>query len=153
MKLLVMSDSHGKNKVMDKVIEAHCKHVDLMLHCGDIETPEDIYENLITVRGNNDYYYDYPEMKIVTVGQHRILLIHGNQSYYGNRLQFLAKKAVEYNCNIVCYGHTHVASLDEVNGITLLNPGSLWHSRDGRNPSYAILTLNDNSIHVEFNFL
>ncbi|GAA6427192.1 metallophosphoesterase family protein [Dielma fastidiosa] len=153
MKILVMSDSHGKNKVMDKVIEAHQNHVDLMLHCGDIETPEDIYPQLITVRGNNDYYYDYPEAKIIKAEQHRILLIHGNQSYYGNRLQFLAKKALENTCDIVCYGHTHVASLDEVSGITLLNPGSLWHSRDGRNPSYAILTLGDERIHVEFNFL
>ena len=105
--------------------------------------------------GSKSFYKpnDYPEAKIIKAEQHRILLIHGNQSYYGNRLQFLAKKALENTCDIVCYGHTHVASLDEVSGITLLNPGSLWHSRDGRNPSYAILTLTDERIHVEFNFL
>ena len=52
----------------------------------------------------------------------------------------------------MCFGHTHVAYLDQVDGITLLNPGSLSHARDGRPCSYAILDIDENEIRVEFKF-
>ena len=55
-------------------------------------------------------------------------------------------------CDIVCFGHTHVAYLDQVDGITLLNPGSLSHSRDGKPCSYAILDINEDDVQVEFKF-
>lgn len=151
MKVIVMSDSHGKNSAIDKVLEKH-SDADLFIHCGDIETDEHVYPNISIVAGNNDIYYDYPDMLKLKVGNHRLLVMHGNQSYFQNRLQFLSKKAIEEHCDIVCYGHTHVAAIDDCNGIKCINPGSLWHSRDGRSPSYVILTLDD-KINVELVFI
>ena len=151
MKVIVMSDSHGKNSAIDKVI---AKHPDAayFIHCGDIETDEFVYPNLNIVAGNNDMYYDYPDFLQIKVGKIAILVMHGHQSYYQNRLSYLAKKAIELNCDAVCYGHTHVAAVDECNGIQCINPGSLWHSRDGRAPSYAILNIED-TVSVEIVFI
>ena len=64
----------------------------------------------------------------------------------------MARRAYELGCDIVCYGHTHVARKEIVDGILEVNPGSLAHSRDGRDVSYAILYLNQDQIDVEFKF-
>ena len=152
MKILVMSDSHGSNQTLERIMQLH-EDADLMIHCGDIETSEYAYPNLKTVRGNNDLYYDYPEKLILSIAGHRILVVHGNQCYFYNRVAFFTKMAKEADCDIVCYGHTHVAQLDEEDGITLLNPGSIWHSRDGRAPSYALMYLEGADVRIEFKFI
>ena len=47
-------------------------------------------------------------------------------------------------CDIAMFGHTHRPYLEEVDGITLLNPGSLSYPRqEGRMPSYMIMDLAD----------
>jgi len=35
----------------------------------------------------------------------------------------------------------------------LINPGSLWRSRDGRGPSYALLNIDGDTVDVQFEFL
>ena len=57
------------------------------------------------------------------------------------------------NNDIVCYGHTHIAADETVDGIRLINPGSLWRSRDGRGPSYALLNIDGDTVDVQFEFL
>lgn len=152
MQIIVVSDSHGKNSRLDEILQMY-PHADMYLHCGDIETDEYHYPQYKTVLGNNDYFYDYPNALILDVGEHKILMMHGNQFSYVNRIEKMAQRALEQGCDIFCYGHTHVASLEEIQGVLLLNPGSLWRSRDGRGPSYAILTLEGNQIHAEIKFL
>lgn len=150
MKIVVMSDSHGRNKAIDEVIELN-KDADMFLHCGDIESDEFLFPDLRTVTGNNDIYYDYPEQLVINAKNHRILVTHSHQCYFRNRMNYLVQKAKEYHCDIVCYGHTHVAARDVQDGILLINPGSLRYSRDGKNPSYAILTIDEGvSVHFEF---
>ena len=42
------------------------------------------------------------------------------------------------------YGHTHKPFLEKVNGVTVLNPGSLSYPRqEGRRPSYMVITVSD----------
>ena len=150
MKLIVMSDSHGYHERIFEVMQAH-PDADAYLHCGDIELEDGIIPNLITVLGNNDLFYDYPSERILTLNGHRIFMTHGHRFSYVNRLEDLAKFAIQQDCDVVLYGHTHVAAHDICNGIHLINPGSLYRSRDGRGPSYAIVTL-DQGIDVEFVF-
>ena len=71
---------------------------------------------------------------------------------YFLRSEQLVNRAKELNCDIVCFGHTHVSFLDRVDGVTLVNPGSLSHSRDGKPCSYAILDINEDDIQVEFKY-
>lgn len=152
MKIIVVSDSHGKDEVLDKVVEQY-PHADMFIHCGDIEADEARFPQFITVLGNNDLFYDYPEYRIIEADAHRILVIHSHQFMYHARGEQMAKRARGLGCDIVCYGHTHVAADDTVDGVRLINPGSIWRSRDGREPSYAIMDLEHGEVSISFEFL
>lgn len=152
MKIIVMSDSHGKESILSDILNKH-SDAKAFIHCGDIELDPDTYPEILTVQGNNDLFLDYPQQLIETFNNKRILITHGHQFLYSNRIQRIANKAIELGCDIVCFGHTHVTQYEIVNGIHIINPGSLWRSRDGKKPSYAILNIDEDKIHVEFVFL
>lgn len=150
MKIILMSDSHGRNHLIDEIMEKH-KDADAFLHCGDIECDEYVYPNMRIVRGNNDYYADFPEKMKIRMGPFRVLMLHSHLCYARDRLTYLSKMAKKEGCDTVFFGHTHVACDKVVNGIRLINPGSLYYSRDGRPISYCIITV-DNDMQVEFKF-
>lgn len=150
MQIIVASDSHGNDHALISLLEEY-PNADYFLHCGDLESMSQ-YPPFQYVRGNNDYYGELPDTLIVEAQNHRILVTHSHMMYH-HREEKLAVLAKEKNCDIVCYGHTHIAKLDIIDGITILNPGSLWRSRDGRPPSYAIVTITGERVDVEFKFL
>ena len=53
------------------------------------------------------------------------------------------KKAKEEKADICIYGHTHSKALEEIDGITVINPGTARRS-------YAVLTIEKDHIKVEF---
>lgn len=152
MKIVVVSDSHGFNERLEEVLRLE-PDADCYLHCGDIECSINEYPMYQTVQGNNDFYSDFPQQIIVPVQSHNIIVMHGNQFSYVNRINRMAAYAKKEHCDIFCYGHTHVAAIDHVDGVLLLNPGSLWRSRDRRGPSYAIITVEDEQVHAQIKFL
>lgn len=151
MKIVVMSDSHGCNNMIEYV-KLEESDADLFLHCGDICVDEFTYPELVTVCGNNDYY-PYPIQRVLNVGEHRIIMFHSHQFSYRKREEQMIERAKEHGCDIVCFGHTHVAYENVKNGIYLLNPGSLYHNRDGRPPSYAILWLKGEDVTIHFKYI
>jgi putative phosphoesterase len=57
-------------------------------------------------------------------------------------VDYLREHALEYGYDVVMYGHTHRPEIEEKNGITILNPGSLSYPRQiGRKPSYIIMEI------------
>ena len=72
MKIIVVSDSHGKQGILEQIVEKH-PDADAYLHCGDIEDYAENYPSYIVVQGNNDIYYDYPDERVITAGSHLIL--------------------------------------------------------------------------------
>lgn len=152
MKVVVVSDSHGKNSRLDQVLMLE-PDADYYFHCGDIETSEDEYPMYRTVMGNNDYFCSYPDKLMFTIEGHKVLLMHGNQFPYMRRIERMAAYAKQEECDIFCFGHTHVAHLEQIDGVLLLNPGSLWRSRDGRGPSYAVIEITQQNIQAQIKFL
>lgn len=153
MKVIVMSDSHGKEGVLDMILDTY-PNAEAYIHCGDIEEEAFVHPQLSTVRGNNDHYCNHPDSRILTLGKHKVFVVHSHQFGYAKRLEKMAEAAKEHGCDIVCYGHSHVAADDVVDGVRLLNPGSLWRSRDGRGPSYAIMEIDEqDQVHIKFIFL
>ena len=61
----------------------------------------------------------------------------------------LSEYAYAENCQLVLYGHSHIYHVEEKNGITLVNPGSIFHNRDYTLPSYALITFENNTFKVE----
>ena len=55
----------------------------------------------------------------------------------------LALEAKRRDCDIALYGHTHVAGITELEGVTLINPGALRHAV-GKGGSYCYLVINKN---------
>lgn len=110
------------------------------------------FPGYIIVRGNNDYFGRFENERIIPIGKHQIYVTHSHRFSYFLRSEQLVNRAKELNCDIVCFGHTHVSFLDRFDGVTLVNPGSLSHSRDGKPCSYAILDINEDDVQVELKF-
>lgn len=152
MKIIVVSDSHGRNDLLSDLVNQH-PDADAFLHCGDIEDEADSFPEYLIVQGNNDYCNDTPAQRVLPFGSHRILLVHSHQFSYRRREEQMIELAKKYGCDIICFGHTHVADYRKVHGFVLLNPGSLKYSRDGRLPSYAILQIDGDQVDAEIVFL
>ncbi len=52
--------------------------------------------------------------------------------------------------DIALYGHTHVARVDKVNDLLMMNPGSIKSPRSKMVPSYLILNITKDSIDYVF---
>ncbi|MEG0823881.1 MAG: metallophosphoesterase family protein [Erysipelotrichaceae bacterium] len=151
MKILLMSDSHGKSGVVSSLLDEYSSY-DYKIHCGDVEDDNVKFNDVVIVRGNNDYA-NYPNSECLEICGYRILVIHSHQFYGYLPIGRIAAYAKENGYDVVFYGHTHVSNDETIEGIRLINPGSLWRSRDGKAPSYALVEIETNNIKVEFKFL
>ncbi|MCF0116083.1 MAG: metallophosphoesterase family protein [Erysipelotrichaceae bacterium] len=143
MKIVVVSDNHGRREPIEDIYNKHYKEAYCFIHCGDSELPNSAMDGYVVVQGNNDYYGSYPEARVVELGKHKALIIHGHRQMVYRDLSVLMYRAERNDCDLVFYGHTHIFSFVQEEGMTLLNPGSLYHNRDGTHPCYAILTIDD----------
>lgn len=72
MKILIVSDTHGHEENLERVVEKVGK-IDCLLHLGDVEGQEDYIEALVScpvhiVAGNNDFFSELPREIVVTIG-------------------------------------------------------------------------------------
>ena len=148
MKFIVASDNHGMQTPIDEILRKHVD-VDAFFHCGDSELPASLLDRFICVCGNNDYVVDFPDWRIVQIENHRIFITHGHRFLYFGRIDLLVRKAKEEHCRFVFFGHTHTFFYQEMDGIHIINPGSISHNRDGSKPSYAIVEIVDDQVLVE----
>lgn len=154
MRVLIVSDTHGRDKNLFKVLEIE-KNLDFMVHLGDIGRLADYIEEVtelacFAVRGNNDFGSSLPGESIIMLGKHRTFITHGHQFNIYASTSELRRYAQGLDCDIVMYGHTHVPEISDINGITVVNPGSISYPRqqDGR-PSYIIAAI-DKADNVKF---
>ena len=61
------------------------------------------------------------------------------------RYRAIGEKAAAENCDIVLYGHTHLAKIEYREGRYFLNHGSLRQPMEGH-PSYIELNLDDKNV-------
>src|SRR5690625_6341339 len=78
-KFLLVSDSHGLAAELIKIKKRHNLHHNF--HVGDSELGDSspYLDGYTTVLGNCDWQANFPEVKIVELGQLRILLTHGHR--------------------------------------------------------------------------
>lgn len=146
MKILVVSDSHGRNTYLDKVLGT-VGPIDLLIHLGDLEGSEDYIEAAAPcpvemVSGNNDYFTRIEREKMIEVGRYNILLTHGHRYRVNFGLETIKKIARDNCADIVMFGHTHIPVIDYEEGIIAVNPGSISQPRQpGRIPTYIIMEI------------
>ncbi|XP_068573970.1 vacuolar protein sorting-associated protein 29 isoform X1 [Cebidichthys violaceus] len=76
------------------------------------------------VRGDFDENLNYPEQKVVTVGQFKIGLIHGHQVIPWGDMASLALLQRQLDVDILISGHTHKFEAFENENKFYINPGS-----------------------------
>ncbi len=145
MKILLVSDTHGRNLNLEEALEL--EKPDFLCHMGDVEGAED-YIRLIAdcplamVAGNNDFWTDLNPEVILELQGFRILMTHGHYYYAHSGNEKLKAVGRKKGADIVLFGHTHRPTLEFDEDIIVANPGSLTYPRqEKRRPSYMVLYL------------
>lgn len=157
-RILVISDSHGRNENVKKAVDKAGK-IDMMIHLGDVGANYPEVERMCgmptyLVAGNCDYSDGVlKERVILTVGGHKIYATHGHRQGVNFGLNNLAYTAMQNDCDIAMYGHTHVPFLDEDGECTVLNPGSISLPRqENHKKTFMIMTVNDDDT-IDYEFM
>jgi putative phosphoesterase len=140
MRIGVVSDSHGHLEFVRPAVRMlESLEVECVLHCGDIGTPTvvELFAPWPThfVFGNCDFDRDLLGIAIRAAGKSchgefgdimlagtRIALIHSD-----DRRRFQQTLA-SGEFDLVCFGHTHVASIERHERTLAVNPGALYRA-------------------------
>ncbi len=157
MKILIISDTHGRMDLMRRVMEMH-RDADTVVFLGDGIADARVCEKLFDrpiwqVAGNCDslaaLYADLPTEQSLVIEGHRVLLTHGHRFGVKGGTDALAAYAAHAGYDIVLFGHTHERveeyRSDMTHPLYLFNPGSLGSPRRGE-PSYGILQTDENNV-------
>lgn len=148
-KILIVSDSHGRENNLKKAVQNMGKHLDLMIHLGDSQRDPDRLIGMVDcpvemVRGNSDGMFTLPAAKLVEIGSHKALLTHGHRYGGSAGIPQMVEMAKANGADIVMFGHTHIPLLEQKPGMTVLNPGSISQPRqEGGRPSYMVMTIEE----------
>lgn len=141
MKVLLVSDSHGNYDSLNRLFKMY-PNMDLYLHAGDSEQDEFSLTPFVSVKGNNDRYYDFNNHLLIPTP-------YGNM--YVQHTPYVSNGVIKTNqVKIVVHGHTHIRRNQIINNIIYINPGAISYARDKYAGSYAILTIDINSVDVKF---
>lgn len=125
MRILITSDIHGN---LDKLIELRKKEsYDIHLDAGDSNMEDIALSSLqiVSVKGNTDYYSSLPYKRLINSPFGLILLTHGHIERVKIGLDWLYQSAKSNQANIVVFGHTHQQMVKKDGDILFINPGSL----------------------------
>lgn len=137
MKFAIVSDTHGNIANFKKIIGwLNKEKIKIILHCGDIGSPESLEESLVDFKGeffgvfgnmDKDFkilikeYNKIPKVKInenileTEIGERKIAITHFPSE---------AKKLAESKkYDAVFYGHTHRPWEEKIGNCRFINPG------------------------------
>lgn len=152
LRILIMSDSHGRNENVELAIAQVREEIgefQMLIHLGDVGDAREL-ESLAgvpcyIVRGNTDYDAKLLNANVIEAGGHSIFATHGHLYQVDMRLDLLRFAALENDCDIAMYGHTHVPYLEEdPDDVTILNPGSISKPRQADHRyTYMVMEIDD----------
>lgn len=149
MKILIVSDTHGRHSGLDKVLECE-NDIDMLFHLGDVENGEDYIEAIATcpvymIAGNNDFFSYLPSEREIRIGKYKVFMTHGHGYYVSMDTRTLRRAAIDRGVDIVMFGHTHRPYIDVEGDLKVINPGSLSYPRqEGRRGTYIIMEIDHN---------
>lgn len=169
MNILLLSDTHGEQKRTQAICREH-PAMDLYVHLGDIGFDPSLLEGFHIVQGNHDAdAWCLRQEEILEISGHRILMIHGHQMEMKAAMQLkeyheedafhyfmecieqkIAEYALSLNCDTVFHGHTHMRCDRMINGVRIINPGSLLFNRSEMKCSYACVRVLPRKISCRF---
>lgn len=111
MRVLIISDTHGRHTAFDRAIMEAGK-IDYLVHLGDTEGGEDYIEAFCgcpayILAGNNDFFSrNLREMEIY-FGKKKAFMAHGHQYSVSLGVERILDEGRSRNADIVMFGHTH----------------------------------------------
>lgn len=163
MKVIVISDIHGNDETLSKVIDfMKSEQIDQMIILGDIFN--NFYElnatsnaistllwsiasKVVIIKGNCDSTFDQKLLPVNFVNSYEMVL--GTKRCYFHHGHLNPPYSSRYH--IYCQGHTHIYKMIENEGILYLNPGSISRPRDYTNGSFIVMSENNITI-FDINF-
>lgn len=145
MKILVVSDTHGRwGRLYDVV--AKQRSAEVVIHLGDgADDLENVRYNfpekmMTAVSGNCDRMSSLEALGEITLEGKRIFYTHGHIYDVKYGYQRLEEAARRREADICLFGHTHEPLCDYIDGLYIMNPGSLGHPYDGV-PTYGLIEI------------
>jgi len=153
MKLLLISDTHGKTNGLENIIDKYKDEVSAVFHMGDNSSDVESILGAICpnvpaylVAGNCDKPGRYPDEKIVEINGKNILVLHGHFVSVKSSLNLLTSYAQGMGVDAVFFGHTHKPYSCIHEGIFFFNPGSYSIPQIDTNASYGIVEIDSNGV-------
>lgn len=146
IKIGCISDTHGL--LRPQAITA-LEGSDIILHAGDVGISEILTRlreiaPVYAVRGNVDYgegLTDLPITDVVEFADKHFYMIH--------ILDDLDIDPAAAGMDMVIYGHSHIPSIEERNGVIFLNPGSAGRRRFELPVTVAQIVIRDGKLEPE----
>ncbi|HPY85977.1 metallophosphoesterase [Ruminococcus sp. XPD3002] len=151
MRIIVMSDTHGNYRALQSIITRNAD-ADWFIHLGDGERDLDRFilanpeftEKVIHVKGNCDENSLSPDFFVLPLPfGHRIFAAHGHRYFVRDSLLRIKQAAIDNECDIVLYGHTHVRYNKYEDGLYIMNPGSASAPYDSTKPSFGHIDISE----------
>lgn len=154
-RIVAFSDSHGDRKQLERAIcQAYeAGRVDELLFLGDgVRDWEQVtsylpyqYPQASTrhVLGNNDMGCQGVDDILFEVNGVRMYACHGQWAGVKTSLTRLMFKAMQHQAQVAFYGHTHVAAIEEANGVLTVCPGSVRDTYRRTSCAYAEVIVED----------
>lgn len=163
LKIGIVSDTHGDERVCRKIWQEYFRDVDLVIHAGDVlyhgprnritdgYNPAGLLDffntsstPLLIARGNCDsdvdrFVLQYPMSPFLFLqfGDIRIMVEHGDA--LGLEKQYMVSMGQKFGLRLFITGHTHERMLERDKGVVILNPGSPSLPKGDGIPSIALL--------------
>lgn len=152
MKIGVLSDTHNAKVYIDKAIP-YLEECDLIIHAGDNFSDSKYIHNMtnidiMAVKGNCDFDNVEEELFFEVEGKN-IFLCHGDAYDIKYGMGTIESRAKKIGADIVVFGHTHMPTNIEKDGILYINPGSLALPRGVDYRSFLILNIEKEKINLE----
>ncbi len=147
IKITVFADSHKDFHKLKNIVDDNLDS-DLFVHLGDGQLElldiSQMYpdKEFVLVKGNSDFG-TAKEERVITIGGYKAFCAHGHTLNVHSSLESLLDKAQFNNCKIALYGHTHIFKTEFVDGIYVMNPGSVSSPRGKNPPSYGIIEITE----------
>ena len=151
MKILVVSDSHGRVGNLLEAVELELP--DQVFFLGDVVrdvedlTALDPTLTVCTVAGNCDGWSGGAEEREFTLCGVKCYLTHGHLHHAKSGPWGLLREGKRRGVDAVFYGHTHVPCVRQEDGIWLINPGTVGgvHNK----ATYAVVELEGGTLSAE----
>ncbi len=145
---LLLSDTHGNIAAVEKLAPIMAE-ADYVIFLGDGLRDLSRFalgqkDKFRLAEGNCDFFSSGEKEGFMEVEGVKLMFCHGHRYGVKRGLTDLLARAKEENCALALYGHTHEARIDRMDGVTLINPGSM--TKFTAKPSYCYLVLHQGKI-------